>query len=124
MRTLMRNLKPFYYANVTGTTAMVDSDNNYTGEYTITYTTPVLVKGNISASMGSVYESPFGLTEGYDKVIVVDDPDLPIEESSVLWVNVATTNPYDYVVSRIARSLNSVSIAIKKVDVSGEDDNS
>lgn len=118
MKTLMRNLKPFYYANVSGTTAIVDSDNNYTGEYTVAYTTPVLVKGNISASTGSVYESPFGLTEGYDKVIVCDDPDLGINEDAVIWVENAITDPYDYVVYRIARSLNSISIAIKKVDVS------
>lgn len=124
MRTLARNLKTFYYANVTGTTAITDSDNYYTGEYTVTYSTPVAVKGNISPAMGNTYASPFGIFDDYDKIIVCDDPNLGITETSVLWVDAPKTASYDYVVRRIARSLNFISIAIKKVDVSAEDDNS
>lgn len=124
MKTLFRNLKTFYYANENGVSALTDADGYKTGEYEVTYTEPAAVKGNISASTGSVFENPFGLTEGYDKVIVVDDADLPIQESSVVWVNASTDQPHDYVVRRLARSLNSISIAVKRVDVSGEDDNS
>lgn len=124
MRTLFRNLKTFYYANENGVSPLTDSEGYKTGEYEIAYTEPVAVKGNISASTGSVFENPFGLTEGYDKVIVVDNPNLPIQESSVVWVEASTDQPYDYVVRQLARSLNSISIAIKRVDVSGENDNS
>lgn len=118
MKTLFRNLTTFYYANVAGETALRDSQGYLTGEYAITYTNPIAVKGNVSASMGAVYESPTGLTAGYDKVIVCDQPDLPIEDSSVLWVEVGTDQQYDYVVSRIRRSFNSIRIGIKRVDVS------
>lgn len=123
MKTLFRNLRTFYYANVAGETALTDSQGYKTGEYEISYSTPTAVKGNISPAMGNAYESPFGITEGYDKVIVCDEPDLPITSTSVLWVDREVTEPYDYVVSRIARSINSISIAIKRVDVSAENNN-
>lgn len=118
MKTLFRNLTTFYYANVSGKTALQDSQGNYTGEYEIAYTEPVAVKGNVSAAMGAVYESPAGLTAGYDKVIVCDQADLPIQDCSVCWIDVSPDQPYDYVVSRIRRSFNSVRIGIKRVDVS------
>ena len=118
MRTLARNLKTFYYANVTGQTALVDSEGYKTGEYTVAYSTPEAVKGNISAAIGNVYESPFGLFDDYDKVIICDNPNLGITETSVIWVDAPKTETYDYVVRRIARSLNVINIAIKKVDVS------
>lgn len=118
MRCLNRNKQPFYYANYQGMVKMTDTSGNFTGEYEISYTTPTLAYGNISPGTGAIYPSPFGLSEGIDKIIVMSNPDFPISESSVLWLDNETTDPYDYTVVRIARSLNSISIAIKKVDVS------
>ncbi len=59
----------------------------------------------------------------------------PIDEYSVLWVDTTpelnedgtlvvneegqVTTPYDYIVKKVAKSLNGVSIAISKVSVSG-----
>ena len=117
MRCLERNKRPFYYANYVGKTKVMDSQGRFTGEYEVTYTSPILVYGNISPARGTDYASPFGLTENYDKIIVLSDPAFPIQETSVLWLDKAITEEYDYVVVRTARSLNSISIAIKKVDV-------
>lgn len=117
MRCLDRNKRRFYYATYEGMSKLTDSSGNFTGEYGVTYSDPIEVWGNISPSTGTVYESPFGLTEGYDKVIVLADPAFPIAETSVLWLEKDITEAFDYTVVRIARSLNSVSIAIKKVDV-------
>lgn len=117
MRCLNRNKQPFYYANYQGMVKMYDTSGNFTGEYELSYSTPVLVYGNISPARGAVYDSPFGLSEGIDKVIVLSNPDFPIYETSVLWVERGILESYDYAVVRIARSINSVSIAIKKVDV-------
>ena len=45
--------------------------------------------------------------------------DIPIDENSILWVDqLDTTEDHDYIVKRVAKSLNVVSIAIAKVDVS------
>lgn len=59
----------------------------------------------------------------------------PIDEYTVLWVDTVPTvdedgvlavnengeilTPHDYIVKKVAKSLNSVSIAISKVNVSG-----
>ena len=79
----------------------------------------------MSAAQGEMQTRQFGESEGYDKVIVLDDKDIPIDEYSVLWVDTlphlnadgSTETPHDYVVKKVARSLNSVSIAISKVSV-------
>ena len=69
----------------------------------------------------------FGESESYDKVIVLDDITAPIDEHSILWVDTlpllnedgTTATPHDYTVRRVAKSLNSVVIAIRKVRVNG-----
>ena len=117
MRCLNRNKQSFYYANYSGMNKLVDSNGHFTGEYGITYTNPTQAYGNISPATGSDYPSPFGVMEGYDKVIVMSNPNFPVTETSVLWIENDITDSYDYIIVKIARSLNSVSIAIKKVDV-------
>lgn len=118
MRCLDRNKKSFYYATYQGITKQTDSEGNFTGEYGISYSTPVQAYGNISPAKGNDFSSPFGVAENYDKIIVMADPNFPVETTSVLWIENATTDPYDYIVVKVARSLNSVSIAVRKVDVS------
>lgn len=117
MRCLNRNKTQFYYANYSGQTKILDGDGYFTGEYGLSYTTPVEAWGNISPARGTDISNPFGITENYDKIIVLSDPQFPISETSVLWLENDITEEYDYVVVRTARSLNSVSIAIRKVDV-------
>jgi hypothetical protein len=76
--------------------------------------------------MGETQVQQFGVSENYDKVIVLDDKNAPIDEHSILWVDTlpylnedgTTDTPHDYIVKKIARSLNGVSIAIRKVSVS------
>ena len=121
MRTLARNKTSFYYALYLGKEENVDADGNLTGTYTVMYSNPVDCKGNISASSGYVQVEQFGNDLQYDKVIVLDDVNIPIDENSVLWVDKEVEhdkygNPvFDYVVKKVARSLNSVSFAISKV---------
>ena len=99
----------------------------------MSYGNPVKCKGNISAARGETVSRLFGESEEYDKIIVLDDPRTPITEYAVLWVdstpvvngdgslttdeNEEILSPWDYIVKKIARSLNSVSIAIAKVNV-------
>ena len=121
MRALERNKTSFYYALYLGKEENVDADGNATGTYTILYSNPVECRGNISASSGSVQVEQFGNDLQYDRVIVLDNVNVPIDENSVLWVDKEVEhdkygNPmFDYVVKKVARSLNSVSFAISKV---------
>ena len=121
MRTLERNKTSFHYALYLGKEENVDADGNLTGTYTVMYSNPVECKGNISASSGYVQVEQFGNDLQYDKVIVIDNVSVPIDENTVLWVDKEVEhdkygNPvFDYVVKKVARSLNSVSFAISMV---------
>lgn len=127
MRGLLRNKTIFYYALYKERKEIIDEYGNKTGQYEIIYDKPVKMFGNISPSVGEVQVREFGESESYDKVIVLDKRDIPIDEYSLLWVDTlpllnidgTTETPHDYIVKKVARSLNSVSIAIRKVDVNG-----
>lgn len=133
MRCVMRNKTSFYYALYTGQKEIIDEYGNVTGEYSVQYSNPIKILGNVSAAQGETQSRQFGESETYDKVIVLDNPNTPIDEYSILWVDTRpeltvdghlTLNdkgevktPHDYIVKKVARSLNSVSIAISKVAV-------
>ena len=146
MRGLKRNKRPFYYCTIQRdehgeaiTREIVDEYGNLTGQYIVMYNDPVLAEYNISPATGQSNTEQFGNLENYDKVIVIDDLNCPIDESSVLFIDkepeytdalthsttAITTQDetvsipvFDYTVRRVAKSLNSISIAVKKVDVS------
>lgn len=125
MRSLVRNKTKFYYASYIGETEIKDEYGNHTGEYAISYSNPIECNGNVSAAQGEMQNRQFGESESYDKVIVLDDRNAPIDEYSILWVDTlphlnedgSTDTPHDYVVRRVAKSLNGFAIAIGKVDV-------
>ena len=125
MRCMIRNKSKFYYASYTGETEHIDEHGNATGEYEVSYSKPIKTLGNVSAAQGEVQNRQFGESESYDKVIVLGDRNAPIDEHSILWVDTlphlnedgSTDTPHDYVVKKVARGLNGVSIAISKVDV-------
>lgn len=125
MRTLERNKVTFYYALFVRKTPHLDDYGNATSEFDVVYGDPILAKANISAARGETASRLFGESEDYDRVIILDDPRHAIDEYSILWVDTlpvlvdgATETPHDYIVKKVARSLNSVSIAIRKVRVS------
>ena len=119
LRTLERNKQVIYYALFDGKKPVIDEYGNQTGEYEILYTPPTLLKINVSAARGEYSTRQFGDTEKYDKVLMTDDLNVPITETSILWIDsLDTTKPHDYIVKKVARSLNSVSIAVSKVNVS------
>lgn len=133
MRCLSRNKSVFYYALQGEKTEIKDEYGNATGQYNVSHTDPIRTCGNISAARGEVQSREFGESESYDKVIVLDEINTPIDEYSILWVDTLpllnadgslalndkgeVITPHDYIVRQVARSLNSVSIAISKVTV-------
>ena len=127
MRTLHRNKIRIFYSNYRNKVPLKDEYGNLTGEYDIAYDNPVEIKANVSAARGEATTRQFGDDEGYDRVIVLDDPALPIAVTSILWIDTlpeiaedgSTETPHDYIVKQVATSLNGVSIAVSKVNVSG-----
>lgn len=126
MRCLLRNKVKFFYALYEGKEAITDEYGNVTGEYAVKHGNPIEFSANISAAKGETQTRQFGENESYDKVIVLDSDAPSIDEYSILWVDVipelkedgTTDTPHDYVVKKVAKSLNVTSIAISKVSVS------
>lgn len=125
MRALVRNKTLIHYANYRDKKPIKDEYGNLTGEYEISYENPIAVKANVSAARGEATTRQFGDDVSYDRVILIDDPNFPINESSILWIETppkiledgSTKDPHDYIVKQVATSLNSVSIAVSKVNV-------
>lgn len=124
MKTMERNKVPFWYLLYGKKEPVIDEYGNETGDYRVVYKEAVQRKENISAATGSAQVEQFGNFISYDKVIVTDDLSCPIDENSVLFIDKepeydSDGNPlYDYIVRRVARSLNSISYAVSKVNVS------
>ena len=125
MRCMVRNKSKFYYASYQELNEIIDEYGNHTGEYDISYGNPIGCFGNISAAQGESQSRQFGVSESYDKVIALDDKNASIDEHSILWVDTlphlnndnTTDTPHDYTVVKVARSLNAMLIAIRKVSV-------
>ena len=125
MRTLVRNKSRIFYANYRNKSPIEDEYGNLTGEYEISYDNPIAINANVSAARGESTTRQFGDDVSYDRVIVLDDPTIPIAETSILWIDTipdiaedgSTETPHDYIVKQVAPSLNSVSIAVSKVNV-------
>lgn len=125
MKALARNKVLIHYANYRDKKPIEDEYGNLTGEYEVSYEKPIAVKVNVSAARGESTTRQFGDDVNYDRVIIIDDPKFPINESSILWIDTppeiqddgSTKDPHDYIVKQVATSLNSVSIAVSKVNV-------
>lgn len=127
MRCMRQNKRKFWYSLYLGNADVVDENGFFTGEKRPSYTEPIEFKANISAarssSTGSVEASMFGSDIQYDKVIMIDDPDFEINEDTILCIDKPLEFDNDgkmvndYIVTKAARSLNSVTYAISRVKV-------
>ena len=93
MRTLLRNKQRFWFANITGTTRTVDEYGYETGESEVAYSEPVEFEANISAARGTTDLDAFGINTNYTKTIVTDDLTVPIDKSTILWIDCAPERP-------------------------------
>ena len=125
----------FWYALYNRTVEEHDSRGYQSGSHA-EYNPPVKEYGNISAAMGAVEARQFGDDIGYDRVIVLEDRDTPIDEHAVLWIdsepetnlwgelivnaNGKYVTPWDYIVRKVGRGtqFGTAVIAVQKVNVS------
>lgn len=85
-----------------------------------------MIRANVSAAVGSADTEQFGVNLDYDKTINPLPSFVPIDETSVLWIDArptinsdgTTDVPWEYTVAKVAQSLNHKAVAIKRVDVS------
>lgn len=127
MENLEINCRAFWYAEPVKFTENVDADGNYTGERAPTMGVVKRAEACISPASGQYTIEMFGGLEGYSHVLTSSDPELPLVETSVLWLDSAPivladgtlsadSPPYDHIVRRVSRWNNSTVCAVAKVE--------
>jgi len=113
---------------------VIDGNGNETGEIVPHYGEATPFWANVSPAAGAAQFEQFGNMGNYDRVIVTRDMECPINENSVLFLEkepeyteletdsdgktVTYLLPkYDYLVKNVAKGLDAIAIAIRKVDV-------
>lgn len=129
MRSLRKNQQRLYYATYNGKIPVTDENGDFTGDTETGYTAPVSFYANISPAKGSSQEEVFGKNLDYSRIVVTCDMSLPIDEFSMVWIETkpvlksdgtADGDSADYFVVQVARGLNSVAYALKKLPKSVE----
>lgn len=118
MKLLLRNTTPFEYYAPHSHESDLNEQGEHTGDFQPVYSEPVRYRGNISAPSGSTQHQFYGEEIRYTHTLVMDNPNVNIEEQGVIeWQG----NLYDVVAVR--PSLNVMSIALRRrIDGSeGED---
>lgn len=118
MRDLKRNKQLIHFKNIIKTVEIIDENGNGTGSFQSIYGDMQELYINISASKGVVNANPFGAGLQYDKILLTS-LNLDINEYSVFWIDETDlTKPHDYIISKIARSLNHIQYAVKRLNLS------
>jgi len=116
MKLLKRNLTSFHYLPYNGVETDLDENDEHTGEFHRQYGPPVDCKGNISTPSGHTNQTFYGEDIRYTHTLMMDNPDVDINEQGIIkWKG----ELYD--ITAVRRSLNSVSIALKKQTSLAED---
>ena len=124
MRTLKRNKRPVAYAFYQGVTELTDSDGNLTGEYEVSYTEPVKTLMNVSGGRGQADIALFGLTQSFGRTATTEDLTTPFNTETVMWIETdPDTEPFDYRVVAVSRTINQVVLALAEVETDAEADN-
>lgn len=123
MRTVKRNKRPVAYAFYQGVTELLDGDGNLTGEYNVSYTEPVSTLMNVSGGRGQADIALFGLTQTFSRTATTEDLTTPFNTQTVFWIETdQETEPFDYRVVAVSRTVNQVVLALAEVETD-EDDN-
>lgn len=117
MRTVKRNKRPVAFAFYEGVTELLDDDGNLTGEYEVSYTEPVKTLMNVSGGRGQADIALFGLTQTFARTATTEDLTTPFNTETVMWVETdPDTEPFDYRVVAVSRTINQVVLALAEVE--------
>ena len=115
MRSLLRNQQPVFYKLYEGQEEIIDEYGNPTGSYIPIYSALKSAMLCVSPNKGNSEVEQFGSLEDYDRTMTTADPNCPIDENSVLWVDGADTDgPYTHIVKKKAVWKNSVQSLSKR----------
>lgn len=117
MRALERNRTAFAYAKYLRSEDLRDADGNRTGAAKQVFGAPVEAKANISAGRGEADFAVFGMMTQYDRTICWCGDGIDLAEGDAVWIGIATNLPHNYIVVRVAQSLNSTLAAVSEVNL-------
>ena len=120
MRDLKRNQQPIYYALLVKSKGVDEWGNEVE---TNGYSDPERLLISRSANKGETAAQAFGADLQYDLEMSTHDMNCPIDEFSRVWIDRNPTEPHNYEVAAVSKSLNCVRYAIKRVNVSYEKTN-
>ena len=121
MRTVQRNKRDVAYAFYEGVSEII-RNGEHTGEYEVHYTTPIKAKMNVSGGRGAADVAMFGFDSAYARSIVTEDLDTDFNTETVFWIETdPDTEPHDYRVVGVSRTINQVVIALSEVHVEKRD---
>lgn len=108
-----------FYKLFLGEQEIVDENGNFTGVFAPSYSELRSAMLSVSPNKGSSEVEQYGSLEDYDRTMTTADPNCPIDEDAILWVDDAdTAGPHNYIVKRKSKWFNSTQYAIKQVKVS------
>lgn len=116
MRDCRRNQRKIWYSLYQGKEKVL-KDGLETGQHKEIYSDPVCVYVCVSAATGTAETALFGAAISYDRILSTVK-DLPIDEYSRVWIDVAPNDKadnFDYKVKRVAKGLNQHLWAVEKV---------
>lgn len=120
MRLMARNGRTIYYQLLASQSPITEEWD--TGEDTYVYDSPVAITATVSPAEGSTSRTAYGASPNYDRIVLIDDMDCPVEETSLLWlerepeyVNEQLANRPDFMVVRVAKALNHIKVVARKL---------
>lgn len=122
MRSLFRNQRDLYYATVESTESIVDEYGNDTLEVLTVYSSPTLLRANVSANMGQDAVDAFGSQTEYNRTVSLTGNSCPLSEGDRVWFGVEPNETGDnnnYTVARVADSKNGYLVALREVSKRG-----
>ena len=117
MRSLERNKRTIHYAIYLGDAPILDEQGFETGESRPTYGEINELRCNVSSASGEDAVEAFGNFTRYTRAVCVSDNNCPLDEDSVVWFGIPTSEPYNYIVTLKADSKNGIMYALQEVKV-------
>lgn len=116
MRDLKRNRIAVKFLPYIGSEELLDEYGNSTGAFPPLFGEEQELLMSVSANKGDYSEQMFGDMLDYDRTMLITDPHCPVDENSRVIINGEA-----YAVKAVARSLNVSQYAIKRIEVTDED---
>ena len=114
MRDLKINQQTVYY-QLCVPKSVEDKNGNKINGYP---NPPIKARFSVSPNTGEASMQPFGRDVDYDCEMTTHDMSVEIDEYSRIWINRDPDKSYNYIVKKVARSINCIKYALKQVNTS------